>query len=173
MSSTREFAVRAVLSRFYKRDNSALTLLVAMIPLFRCSRFHRWVSSSISPLFRVRPPPVCPLWTYSHIYFLTLQYCTEGLGITPPNPVSAPVTTIEGSSAIPAPEIPIPRPIVIYNDYSNAYFLGACSNTFLHSQNGITGEDGRVLQPEELLAPRDQSEHSLIRLRKDYHFIWS
>ncbi|PUU76673.1 hypothetical protein B9Z19DRAFT_1087791 [Tuber borchii] len=90
----------------------------------------RAVSSSISPLFRKAP------------------------GITPPNPVSVPVNTLEGSSAIPAPEIPIPRPVLIYNDYSNTHFLGACSNTFLYNQNRITGEDGRVLQPEELLAPR-------------------
>ena len=32
---------------------AALTLLVAIISLFRCSRFHRWVSSSISPFFEV------------------------------------------------------------------------------------------------------------------------
>ena len=75
---TREFAIQAMLSQFDKRDGSenrrrdsnnmslgeilaiviaALTLLVAMVPLFRCSRFRRWVSSSISPFFKVYQLP--------------------------------------------------------------------------------------------------------------------
>ena len=48
----------------------------------------------------------------------------------------------------------MPRPAFIYNDYSNAHFTGNCSNTFLYNQDGITGEDGRVLRVEESLAVR-------------------
>ena len=81
-----------MLSQFDRRDNSenkehnrngmslgemlaiiiaSLTLLVAMIPLFRCPRFRRCVSSSISPFFKVYSPllvfpkPIC-------IYILNL-----------------------------------------------------------------------------------------------------
>ena len=95
---TREFAIHTTLSQLNRRGNSenqehnsndlplgeilaiviaALTLLVATIPLFRCSRFHCWVSSSISPFAKVYPPllahpPV--LFTYT---CLILQPCTE------------------------------------------------------------------------------------------------
>ncbi|PUU76688.1 hypothetical protein B9Z19DRAFT_231012 [Tuber borchii] len=69
-TSKREFAIRAMLPQFNKRDNSenqehgsngmspgevlaiviaALTLLVSMIPLFRCPRLQCWISSTISP----------------------------------------------------------------------------------------------------------------------------
>ncbi|PUU76671.1 hypothetical protein B9Z19DRAFT_1129371 [Tuber borchii] len=77
MPSTREFAIHAMLSQFDKRDRpenqqqdrngmppgailaiviAALTLLVAMIPLFQCPRFHHWVSSSIPPISRACSP---------------------------------------------------------------------------------------------------------------------
>ena len=90
--SSREFALRAMLSQFDKRGNSenqdhgsnkmspgdilaiviaALTLLVAMIPLFRCSRFHFWVSSLISPFFEVFPPRLALLKPI-HIYIINL-----------------------------------------------------------------------------------------------------
>ena len=94
---TREFAFGAVLSQFDKRDSSggeehegndmslgeilaiviaALTLLVAMIPLFRCPRFHRWVSSSISPLVEVSPPFSLSLNLFIYA-FLTWPSSTE------------------------------------------------------------------------------------------------
>jgi len=50
---------------------AALTLLVAMIPLFQCSRFHRWVSSLISPFFEVYPPRLVVL-KLIHIYIINL-----------------------------------------------------------------------------------------------------
>ncbi|PUU77743.1 hypothetical protein B9Z19DRAFT_1127914 [Tuber borchii] len=149
--STREFAVRAMLSQFGKRDSSggeehegngmssgeilaiviaALTLLMAMIPLFRCSRFRRWVSSSISPFVK------------------------KVLGIILPKFAWRAVTTTESSSAAPAPHILIPHPVLIYNDYPNTHLLGTCSNTFRYSQNGATGEDERERQAEESPVPR-------------------
>ena len=91
MSFTGEFAIRAMLSQFDKRGSSgnqehnsndmspgailaiviaALTLLVAVIPLFRCPRFHHWMFSSISPFFKVYQPLVLP--EPNHIYVLNL-----------------------------------------------------------------------------------------------------
>ncbi|PUU76683.1 hypothetical protein B9Z19DRAFT_1129383 [Tuber borchii] len=151
MSPTAEFVIRAMLPQFDKQDSSesqghnsngmslgeilaiviaALTLVVAMIPLFRCSQFRHYVPSTVSHFFR------------------------KTLRITLPDPVPIAVTTTEDSSATPAPEIPIPRSIFIYNHYSNAHLVGTCSNAFLHSQNGTVGEDGRVLQVGESLPPR-------------------
>jgi len=78
-----------MLPQFDKRDNSenkghnsngmslggilaiviaALTLLATMIPLFTCSRFCRYVSSSISPFFKV----YLPLLVLPKPTFLTL-----------------------------------------------------------------------------------------------------
>ncbi|PUU76686.1 hypothetical protein B9Z19DRAFT_1129388 [Tuber borchii] len=140
-----------MLSQFDKRDNSgnpergsndmspgetlaiviaALTLLVAMIPLFRCSRFHRWVSSLILPFVK------------------------KAFGISPPKPALTAVITTDDSSAIPAPEIPIPGPVFIYNRYSNSRCIGTCSGAFVGGQNDIAEEDGRVPQAEESLALR-------------------
>ena len=49
---------------------AALTLLVAMTPLFRWLRFRRWMSSSISPFVEVYPP--LPLPKPIHIYILNI-----------------------------------------------------------------------------------------------------
>ncbi|PUU76684.1 hypothetical protein B9Z19DRAFT_1129384 [Tuber borchii] len=108
---------------------AALTLLVAMIPLFKCPRFHRWMSL-ISPFFE------------------------KVLGIALPNPASTAVTTPEDPSTIPAPEIPLPRRVFIYNDYSNAHTIGTSSNTFLYSENGVTAEDDRMPQVDGSLVPK-------------------
>ncbi|PUU76689.1 hypothetical protein B9Z19DRAFT_1194556 [Tuber borchii] len=148
MSPIGEPAIWAMLSQFDKRDNSetqehdpngmspgevlaiviaALTLLVAMIPLFRRPRF-RWVSSLISPF--------------------------KAFGITPPNPMSTAVTTSEDPSTTLALGIPIPLPIFIYSGCSGAHLVDARSNTFRYSQNGTTGEDGTVLRIGEAPGPR-------------------
>jgi len=91
-SSEREFSTRAMLSKFAERDNpenqghgsnamspgevlaiviAALTLLVAMIPLFRCPRFQRWPLSSISPFFKVYLP-LLVLSKHIHVHILNL-----------------------------------------------------------------------------------------------------
>ncbi|PUU77738.1 hypothetical protein B9Z19DRAFT_1127909 [Tuber borchii] len=158
MSSAREFSIQAMLSYFGERDHSenqaqesynmsageilavviaALTLLVATIPLFRCSRFRRWVSSAIS------------------------SFVKKSLSITPPNPGSIDISTLEDSSAIVAPEIPTLRPVFVYNDYSNARLVGICSDAFLYSQNGFVREDGGAPQADETLAPRTPEQAAL------------
>ncbi|PUU77739.1 hypothetical protein B9Z19DRAFT_1085640 [Tuber borchii] len=109
---------------------AALTLLVAMIPLFRCPRFHRGPLSSIS------------------------SFVKKALGITLPDSVSTAITTTEDSNSAPAPNISIPRPVFIYNDYSNAHFVGTYFDTFIYSHISITRVDGRALQVEESLGPR-------------------
>ena len=50
---------------------AALTLLVATIPLFRCSRFRRWVSSSTSSFVKVYSPPLV-LQKPTQIFILNL-----------------------------------------------------------------------------------------------------
>ncbi|PUU76672.1 hypothetical protein B9Z19DRAFT_1194551 [Tuber borchii] len=140
-----------MLPQFDKRDNSenqehnsnsmslgeilatviaALTLLVATIPLLRCSRFRRYVYSSISPFVK------------------------KILRIPPPDPMPIATTIAEDSSATLAPEIPVPRPVFICNHHPNAHLVGTCSTTFPYNRNGIAGEDGRVLQVKEPQAPR-------------------
>lgn len=76
------------------------------------------------------------------------------LGIALPNPASTAVTTQEDLSTVPAPEIPLPRRVFVYNDYTNAHIFGTSSNTFLYSRNGITAEDGRMPEVEGSLVPR-------------------
>ncbi|CUS14433.1 unnamed protein product [Tuber aestivum] len=158
MPSSQNFAVKTLISRFDKSDNlekeerdtdgvrlvevlaiiiAALTLLAAMIPLFRRSRLHRWVSSLlISPFTRPYNPAQKPL------------------GIPIPDPEAAVVTTTEDSRATPVAELPLPGPVLIYNDCSNTYFVDTLSYTLLYDCGGITGEDGRVRQVEEPLRPR-------------------
>ncbi|KAG0127097.1 hypothetical protein HOY82DRAFT_568618 [Tuber indicum] len=140
MSSTKNFAIKTLLSQFYKRDNSesqkhdndispgeilaiviaALTLLVAIIPLLRCSRFRCWLSSfSISPFVKKAP------------------------GIAPSGPASAGVTGAGDSSAGPVPEIPLlPDRVFIRVDYFDSRFFDAHSSSFPCGHNGTTGEDG-------------------------------
>lgn len=88
-----------MLSKFAERDNSeiqehgsntmspgeilaiviaALTLLVAMIPLLRCPRFHRWPLSSISPFVKVYLP-LLVLSKLIHIHILNLEIFHRGL----------------------------------------------------------------------------------------------
>ena len=55
---------------------------------------------------------------------------------------------------MPAPALPLPPPVLIYNDYSSTHLLGTYSNIFRNSQNGITGKDGRAPQVGESLVPR-------------------
>jgi len=68
--------------------------------------------------------------------------------------VSTAVTTTESSNSTPAPDVSIPRPVFIYNDYSNAHFVVTYFDTFLYSHISVTREDGRTLQVEESLVPR-------------------
>ena len=55
---------------------AALTLLVAAIPLFQCVRFRRWVSSLISPFFKVYLPLLTLPNMFTHI-ILTFRSYTE------------------------------------------------------------------------------------------------
>lgn len=57
---------------------AALTLLVAMIPLLRCPRFHRWPLSSISPFVKVYLP-LLVLSKLIHIHILNLEIFHRGL----------------------------------------------------------------------------------------------
>ncbi|PUU77742.1 hypothetical protein B9Z19DRAFT_1085643 [Tuber borchii] len=80
-TSLERLAIWGMLSQFDKRDTSennelngndlspgeklatviaSLTLLVATIPLLRCSRFRHWMSSSISPPAKVYPLLLSP-----------------------------------------------------------------------------------------------------------------
>ncbi|KAG0638397.1 hypothetical protein HOY80DRAFT_1137562 [Tuber brumale] len=69
---------------------AALTLLVAMVPLFRCQRFHHWVSSLSIPPFVKKPLRIIAL----------------------PNPPPAATTAEHNLGATPVDEIPIPGPTV-------------------------------------------------------------
>ncbi|KAG0632815.1 hypothetical protein HOY80DRAFT_1141862 [Tuber brumale] len=151
-SSTQKFATKTMLSLFYKRDTSgdqkhdndgispgeilaiviaALTLLVAIIPLYRCSRFRRWVCSwSILPFVKKTP------------------------SVALPGPVTAAVRGAEDLSAAPVPEMPLlPDRVLIYISYFNPQFVDARSNTFPYGQNGIIGEDGGAPRVDGSLWP--------------------
>ncbi|CUS13944.1 unnamed protein product [Tuber aestivum] len=120
MPAVPPFPIKGLLSQFNKREYTqnqgeddsdvkspvalvglliaALTLLVATIPILRCPRFRRWVSSSIP------------------------SSAKRALGVTLPNSPPGAVISGEDSSAIPATEIPIPpSPALIYNNFSNTY----------------------------------------------------
>ncbi|KAG0134157.1 hypothetical protein HOY82DRAFT_242377 [Tuber indicum] len=153
------FPTKILLSQFNKRDHmqnqggedsdvkspvaivglviTALTLLVTMIPLFRCPRFRRWVSSCSSSSF--------------------VKFCNsaqKALGvITLLNP--PPTTTAEdNSNAIPAAEIPLHGQAPIHNHYSNARFVSTHPGAPPYYHNVTTREDGRVPQVEEPLGPK-------------------
>lgn len=107
-SSTRELAIWVMLFQFDKRDDSgdrrydkndippaemlaiviaALTLLVATIPLFRCSRFRCWVSSLIPPFVKVYPPLLAlpkPIHIYTLNFAILYRKHSEVLSQTPP-----------------------------------------------------------------------------------------
>ncbi|RPA98140.1 hypothetical protein L873DRAFT_1054822 [Choiromyces venosus 120613-1] len=106
---------------------AALTLLVAMIPLFRCTRFHRWVSS-----------------------FSLSSYVKKAFGITLPAPAS-PTTATRGSSPIPVAEILRPEPVSIHNHHTNAHRIRTLSNNFPHGHDRIPMEHDRAPRAEESL----------------------
>ncbi|KAG0134146.1 hypothetical protein HOY82DRAFT_638458 [Tuber indicum] len=111
---------------------AALTLLVAMVPVFRCKRFHAWISSSSIPSF-----------------------VKKALGSgTLPNPPSTTTTPEDDSSAIPIADVPISGPAPVHNEYSNIHPASTHSNAPPHPKNANTGEDGRVRQVEEFTGPR-------------------
>ncbi|KAG0134142.1 hypothetical protein HOY82DRAFT_602994 [Tuber indicum] len=152
MSTISRFSMTTISSQFNKRDHTqnqggdgsdakslvaiaglviaALTLLAAMVPLFRCQRFYRWLSSILSFVKKA------------------LQ------AVTLAGHLPTTVDAMENLSSIPVVEIPIPSRVFIYNDYSNAYFVGTRSNTSPYYHNMVTREDGRVPQDEESLGPR-------------------
>ncbi|KAG0134143.1 hypothetical protein HOY82DRAFT_537716 [Tuber indicum] len=115
---------------------AAMTLLVAMVPLFRCQRFHAWMSSFSIPS-SVKDP------------------AQKALGIvTLPNPSSATTTAKGDLSPTPIAGMPIPGPAPVHNDYSNIRPASSHSITSPYRNNVITGGDGRVRQVEEFLGPR-------------------
>ncbi|RPA98142.1 hypothetical protein L873DRAFT_1844372 [Choiromyces venosus 120613-1] len=151
MYITRDFYIETPLSQpyFEKRDNSgsneqeannthpgeivaiiiaALTLLVAMVPLFRSSCLRHWGSS-----------------------FLASSFVEKAFSTIRPN--SAPTTIVarEDSSTTPVADIPRPGPVFIYNDYSYASFAGTRSDTSPHGLNNIPGEGGGVPRAMESL----------------------
>ena len=118
-----------------------------MIPLFRCSRFRHWVSSSISLSVKVYPPfPALPKPISLHPQ--PNNNTQEAPGIKLPNPES---TTPEDPGGNP---VPIPHPLHIRNKNSDAQFVSASSDTFLCGGDGIEGGDGRVSRVGEPLVPR-------------------
>ncbi|CUS11761.1 unnamed protein product [Tuber aestivum] len=94
-----------------------------MIPLLRCPRFCRWVSS-VSVLSSVE----------------------KALRITLPISLPAPIAPQGDSSTVPVAEILIPGPVLIYNDFSHTHFFGTYPDTFSHGNNHIAREDFRVPQ---------------------------
>ncbi|KAG0134015.1 hypothetical protein HOY82DRAFT_603149 [Tuber indicum] len=86
-----------------------------------------------------------------------LRQAQKAFGVTPPNPT--PVTTTaeeeeeESRTSLDA-GIPMPRPVLIYDSYSNSDFVGTLSIAFPYGRNGITGGDSRVPQMGESLGPR-------------------
>ncbi|KAG0134151.1 hypothetical protein HOY82DRAFT_603002 [Tuber indicum] len=110
---------------------AALTLLVAMIPVFRCQRFRNWVSSfSISPFVK------------------------KDLGIALPSPLSTTVAAVEDLSDVPLAEDPMHGRVTTYNDYPNTHIVGIRSNTSPCSHNVIAREYGRAQQVGEPLEQR-------------------
>ncbi|CUS11356.1 unnamed protein product [Tuber aestivum] len=151
MSTTSRIPVEIMLSKFNKRDDwgnrgvddgdgrspvaivglvvAVLTLLVGIVSL-RSSRFRRWVS-----------------------HLLPSRFIKEALGITLQDPTSAVVTTMPDSSSIPTPEVQIPSPVFIYNDYSNAHLVEPHFCSFSYGQDGSAGGGCRVQQALEPLVP--------------------
>ncbi|KAG0635190.1 hypothetical protein HOY80DRAFT_1047807 [Tuber brumale] len=159
MPSIPHFTIKTLLFQFNKRDHmqnqggddsdakspvvvgglvvASLTLLVAMVPLFRSQRFHGWLSSfSIPSLVKFHNPGQ---------KFLRV--------ITLPNPPSTATAAKDGMSAIPAAETPTPATAPIHNDCSNTPPTSNHSNTSLHCNN-VIAEDGSVRQVEESTGPR-------------------
>ncbi|RPA98138.1 hypothetical protein L873DRAFT_1844371 [Choiromyces venosus 120613-1] len=152
MSTTKNLPLETWLSQFSKRDDlkntkeqdindippgeklsiviAALTLLVAMIPLFRCTRFRRWVSSFSVP-----------------------SYVKKAFGITLPAPASPTITTVRDFSPIPVTEILRPEPVSIHNHHTNAHRIRALSNNFPHGRDRIPMDNDRVERAEESLEP--------------------
>ncbi|CUS11360.1 unnamed protein product [Tuber aestivum] len=108
---------------------AALTLLVGIVSL-RSSRFRCWLS-----------------------HLLPSQLVTKTSGITLLKPAPAGVATVD-LHAIPFWGIPIPAPVFIYSDCSNAHPADKHSNIFPQGHGCIIGEGGRVPQGEELPEPR-------------------
>ncbi|KAG0635186.1 hypothetical protein HOY80DRAFT_982957 [Tuber brumale] len=170
------FLVRAPLSLLNKRDYvqsqgrddsdvkspvamvgvvvAALTLLAALIPLFRCPRFRRWVSSlSIPSLVKVYPQLLVLIRHVSHIHSYLYNPTQKAPRIiTPANPPSTITTAMEDSGA----DIAIPGPvlIILHNGYSNARVVSTHSSTSPYRHNVITRVDGRVPHVERPLGPR-------------------
>ncbi|RPA98144.1 hypothetical protein L873DRAFT_1808729 [Choiromyces venosus 120613-1] len=97
-----------------------------MIPLFRCTRFCRWVSSfSVSP------------------------YVKKAFGITLPAPVSPTITTTRDFSPIPVAETLGPRPVFIHNHYTNARSIRILSNNFPYGLDTIPMDHNSITRAEE------------------------
>ncbi|KAG0136218.1 hypothetical protein HOY82DRAFT_599437 [Tuber indicum] len=109
---------------------ASLTLLVGVMSL-GSPRFRRWVFG-----------------------LLPSQFVKKFLGITPPNHLPTTVTTTEDVCAIPVAGIPVPGPVIIYNNYSNTQLACSHPNTFPYGPSGINGEGSRTPQVEESLGPR-------------------
>ncbi|RPA98130.1 hypothetical protein L873DRAFT_1054430 [Choiromyces venosus 120613-1] len=152
MPATKNLPLETWLSLFNKRDDlkntkeqdindtppgeklaiviAALTLLVAMIPFFRCTRFRHWVSS-----------------------FSVSSYVKKAFGITPA-PASPTITTTRDFSPIPVAEILRPELVSIHNHHTNARSIRILSNTFLYSRDRIPMDHDRATRAEEAVGPR-------------------
>ncbi|KAG0134149.1 hypothetical protein HOY82DRAFT_537718 [Tuber indicum] len=114
---------------------AALTLLAAMIPLFRCQRFRIWASSFSIPSF-----------------------VKKALGIALPRAPPTTTTAVDGLSDIPLTENPMQDCVITYNNYYNIHIVDIRSNTFPCSHSVITREDGRVPQGWESLGRRSPEQ---------------
>ncbi|KAG0136220.1 hypothetical protein HOY82DRAFT_599440 [Tuber indicum] len=163
-----------VLSRFEKRDCqgdkgvggndgespvaivglfvASLTLIVGIVSL-RSSRFRRCVSY-ILPLHFIRVYRLLLAFFRHilHVYSESYNPPQNALGIALPNPLLTPITITEDLPAFPATGIPIPSPVFIYNNFSNACPACPHSDTFPCGHSGIAGGDDRDPQVGELLS---------------------
>ena len=198
MSSTREFAIQERFPKFDKRDTlenkkdgrndtspegvlaiviAALTLLVPMIPVFRSSRFGRWVSSSIPLFIKVYQPSSFSL-NLSTYTSLILRSCTENFRNYSSKPYVDSGRCYGKFRSIPAPEIFTPSPVFIYNNSSSVHPFNFYCSDFLDIQNHTTREHGGVLRIEESLGLRrpERGGHLSVPMRivlLSGHKTWS
>ncbi|CUS13990.1 unnamed protein product [Tuber aestivum] len=146
MLTVPRFPIESLFSEFEKRDYTGdnevdgcngesplaivgflvatLTLVVGVVSL-RSSRFRHWV-----------------------YYLLPFQFVKKILRITPANPTLRTVGAEEGLRARSFVEIPVPGPVIIYNDYSNTHPPCSHSNTAPYGYDGNTREDIRAGEAE-------------------------
>ncbi|KAG0639495.1 hypothetical protein HOY80DRAFT_1044856 [Tuber brumale] len=102
---------------------ASLTLLVGIMSL-RSSRFRGWVSR------------------LSSSYFVKKNICITRQSRLP---TTSPTKDLSSNATS---EIQIPARVFIYNDYHNAFLVGAHPNTFPDDHYSISGEDSKALQVE-------------------------